>query len=428
MGTGPRKPSCRSSGPCEVPGTPTASVLPPSNIFIGRQGIFDRSLGIYGYELLYRSSEHNAAGQFDGEQATSTVAINAFLEMGLDQVVGNHLAFLNLTRKFLTGEYPIPFPKERVVLEVLEDIPIDEELIAGIKALSAQGYTLALDDCLFTQRLCGLLPHAQIIKIDIRAASLDTIAAHVERFRAYPVKLVAEKIETQEEFERCRDLGFDYFQGYFLCVPKVLSGQRIPDNKLTILELLSKLQDPEIQAAELETLVSQDLSLSLKLLRYINSAFFALPGKIESIHQALVYIGTRVLRTWVTLLVLRGAEDTPTALMTTALARAKMCELLAAHAGIRDVDTYFTVGMFSVVDAILGIPMERILKSLPFSDAVSSALLERRGQLGAALSCAVAYESGQWDQVKFGTLAADAIARIYLDSITWADTLGQNLR
>ena len=407
--------------------------LPPSrpalfkDIYIGRQGIFDCNMGIYGYELLYRSSMHNDAGTFNGDNATSQVVVNAFMEMGLEQVVGSHLAFINLTRNFLIGEHPLPLPKEKVVLEVLEDIPIDAALVNGVHALAEQGYTIALDDCVYSDCLSSLLEYAQIVKIDIQALGIDKVRQHVAQFRKYPVKLIAEKVETQAEYDICRDLGFDYFQGYFLCLPRVLTGQSIPDNHLANLRLLTKLQDPEILPGDLEKVISHDLALSYKLLRYINSAFFGLPRKVESIHQALVYIGNRAIRTWVTLLVLRGIQDKPNALTITALARAKMCELLSGLKGSNDAESNFTVGLFSVVDAMMDMPLERILKSLPFSDVVHNALLHQQGTLGAALSCVIAYERGEWDRVAFAGLSADSIATAYLDSIAWADEVSGSL-
>ncbi len=398
------------------------------DIFIGRQGIFDRNMGIFGYELLYRSSINNSAGDFNGDHATSQVVVNAFMEMGLDQVVGTHLAFINLTRNFLTGEHPLPFPKDKVILEVLEDIVIDAELVEGIRALAQQGYTIALDDCVYSDCLVSLLEYAKIVKIDIQALGMDKVRKHVEQFRRHPVKLIAEKVETQQEFDICRDLGFDYYQGYFLCLPRVLTGQSIPDNKLSILRLLSQLQDPNTRPSELEKIISQDLSLSYKLLRYINSAFFALPKKIESIQQALVYIGNRAIKTWVTLLVLRGIEDKPSALTNTALTRAKMCEQLAIQNSAGDPETYFTVGLFSVVDAMMDVPMERVLNALPFTDEVHNALLHQQGPLGAALACTIAYERGDWNRVSFAGLVAEVLSGAYLDSIAWADEISGSLR
>ncbi len=385
-------------------------------------------MGVFGYELLYRSSINNSAGAFNGDHATSLVVVNAFMEMGLDQVVGAHLAFINLTRSFLIGELPLPFPMDKVIIEALEDITIDAELIEGIRTLARQGFTIALDDCVYSDCLVKLLEYAQIVKLDIQALGVDKLREHVELFRRHPVKLVAEKIETQQEFDLCRELGFDYYQGYFLCLPRVLTSQRLPDNKLSILRLLSRLQDPNTQPSELEKIISQDLSLSYKLLRYINSAFFALPRKIESIQQALVYIGNRAIKTWVTLLVMRGIEDKPSALTNTALARAKMCEQLAIGADAGDPETYFTVGLFSVVDAMLDVSMERILNALPFADEVRNALLLQQGPLGAALSCAIAYERGDWNRVSFAGLAADIVSNAYLDSIAWADEISGSLR
>ncbi len=420
------RPAC--SGPVSGNSESTPRSSATKDIFIGRQGIFDSNMGIFGYELLYRSSSTNSAGDFNGDHATSQVVVNAFMEIGLDQVVGTHLAFINLTRNFLTGEHALPFPKEKVILEVLEDITIDAELVEGVRALAEQGYTIALDDCVYSECLEKLLEYARIVKIDVQALGMDKVREHVELFRRHPVKLVAEKVETQQEFDLCRDLGFDYFQGYFLCLPRVLTGQSIPDNKLSILRLLSQLQDPNTQPSELEKIISQDLSLSYKLMRYINSAFFALPRKIESIQQALVYIGNRAIKTWVTLLVMRGIEDKPSALTNTALARAKMCEQLAINGRAGDPETYFTVGLFSVVDAMMDVPMERVLNALPFTNEVRDALLHRQGPLGDALACTIAYERGDWNHVAFAGLVADVVSSAYLDSIAWADEISGSMR
>ncbi|MBI5041049.1 MAG: HDOD domain-containing protein [Gammaproteobacteria bacterium] len=302
------------------------------DIYIGRQPIFDRDLNVFAYELLFRSGTQNHAGEFDGDQATSQVIVNAFIEIGLDQIVGTHRAFINLTRSFVTSSTPLPFPKDRVVLEVLEDIRPDAEVIASVRSLAEQGYTVALDDFVFNDDLKPLVELAQIVKIDLMALSREQLDEHVRLLRGYNVKLLAEKIETQEEFEHCKELGFEYFQGYFLSKPNIVQSQQLPPNRLAVLQLLSKLQDPESDAGEVEKLVSQDVALSYKLLRYINSAFFALPKKIDSIRQAVVYLGTSAIKTWITLLVVAGLGNKPTELVIQAMQRAKMCELLAQTA------------------------------------------------------------------------------------------------
>lgn len=391
------------------------------NIFIGRQPIFDRNLEVYAYELLFRSGTENRAGRIDGNQATSSVILNAFVEIGLDDLVGPHPAFINLTRQFLVSDDPLPFPKERVVLELLEDIQADAEVIGAMTRLTQSGYRLALDDFVYHDRLKPLINLAYIVKIDLMALSSTDLERHVQQLRGYSVKLLAEKIETQAQFEHCKELGFDYFQGYFLSKPSIVQGQQLPPNRLAVLQLLAKLQDPESAASELEQLVSRDVGLSYKLLRYINSAFFAFPKQIDSIRQAVVYLGMQAMRTWVTLLVLAGMDTKPSALVITAMQRAKMCELLAGAAQRQGRESYFTVGLFSMLEALMDVPLKRILASLPFTDDIHHALLELKGPYGEALRCVLAYEQGDWPQARFDDLSPAQTTEIYLEATRWAD-------
>jgi c-di-GMP phosphodiesterase len=391
------------------------------DIYIGRQPIFDRDLKVYAYELLFRSGTQNHAGDFDGDQATSQVIVNAFIEIGLEQIVGPHPAFINLTRSFVTTSAQLPFPKDRVVLEVLEDIHPDAEVIAGVRNLAAQGYVIALDDFVFRDDLRPIIEYARIIKIDLMALSSEQLAEHVQLLRGYNVELLAEKIETQEEFEHCKQLGFDYFQGYFLSRPNIVQSTQLPPNRLAVLQLLAKLQDPQSDAADIETLISQDVALSYKLLRYINSAFFAFPKKIESLRQAVVYLGTQAIKTWVSLLVVAGLGNKPAELVSQAMQRAKMCELLAKTAKRPHTETYFTVGLFSLLEALMDTPLEKILESLPFTDEIRRALLQQEGLYGQALSCAIAYEKGDFLRAHFDRLAPSQMTDIYLASARWAD-------
>ncbi len=391
------------------------------DIYIGRQPIFDRKLEVYAYELLFRGGDGNQANIVDGDQATSRVIANTFIEMGLENIVGERLAFLNLTRSYLTADWPLSFPRDRVVLEILEDIQPDEEVMRAVRRLREAGFTLALDDFLYHESLTPLIEHADIIKIDIMPLSRESLAEHVKRLRPYPLKLLAEKIETQEEFDRCRELGFDYFQGYFLSRPKIIQGREIPPNALATLRLLGRLQDPEVAAEELDQLISQDVGLSYKLLRYINSAFFSLPKKIESIRQAVVYLGNQAIKNWATLLVFAGMEDKPHELMTMAMLRAKMCELLAVAAGRDRPDVFFTVGLFSALEPLVDAPLETALDTLPFTDDIRSALLEHKGPYGECLECVLAYEAARWDQVRCRGLSTSRITQAYIDAAHWAD-------
>jgi EAL and modified HD-GYP domain-containing signal transduction protein len=261
---------------------------------------------------------------------------------------------------------------------------------------------------------------ADIIKVDIRALGHASLQEHYTILCQYDVKLLAEKVETQDEFEYCKNLGFDYFQGYFFCKPKVIKGQRIPANRLAILQLLTKLQNSETDVQELEDILGRDVSLSYKLLRIINSAFYSLPKQVDSLRQALLMLGTQFITSWVNLIILAGINDKPHELMLTAMTRAKMCELLAIALGHHNKETFFIVGLFSALDALMDSSMEDVLESVPLSDEIRAALLDFEGSLGASLRCVLSYERGDWNEVHYSGLERGAITDTYLEAIAWA--------
>ncbi len=391
--------------------------------FVGRQPIYGRSIDVFAYELLFRNNEVNHASFTDGDAATAQVMLNTFVEIGLDQIVDDHLAFINLTRDFVLGNYCVALPKDRVVLEVLENMGVDQELIDALKRLSQLGYRIALDDFVYHETLTPLVELADIIKVDVLELGRDTVAEHVKILRQYPVKLLAEKVETHEEFEFCRDLGFDYFQGYFFCKPKVISARPMPVNRMAILALLTQLQNPTIEISQLEKIIQEDLSLGSQVLRYINSAFFEMPKQIDSIDQAVYMVGTDRLRTWASLLMLARIEDKPIELLVTAIVRARMCEQLALAHHVREVDQYFTVGLFSILDGLLDQPMEDIIPTLPLDADICQALLNRKGSLGMTLECVLAYERGDWDTVLCHGVEVETVKSAYLEAISWTSYL-----
>ena len=390
-------------------------------IFIARQPIYNRTQHVFGYELLYRSDDENRAKVVEEDAATSQTLLNAFTEIGLNNLVGNRSAFVNLSRGFLIGNYPLPLPSERVVVEVLESVTVDDELIQGVKQLSRRGYTIALDDFVYREEVLPLLKLADIVKLDIQAMSEDDLRHHVATLSEYRgLKLLAEKVEVLEEYEVCRDLGFNYFQGYFFSRPRIIKRKRVPNNQVALVQLLAELQRPDVTVPKLETLISRDVGLSYKLLRYINSAFFGLPKPIESIQRAVVFLGTNVIKRWATLLVLSRVEDKPAELMVTAVVRAKMSEILAKAMGYEAEDTCFTVGLLSVLDALLDMEMDKVLGMLTMSDDVNSALLHREGTPGKILEMVLHYEFNEWDEVRHSELDVDLIRDAYLQSIAWA--------
>jgi EAL and modified HD-GYP domain-containing signal transduction protein len=398
-----------------------------SDIYIGRQPIYDRKLDVYAYELLFRAAPENNASFTDGDQATTDVIVNTFLEIGLDNIVGNRRAFINLTRSFFVGEHSISLPKNRVVLELLEDIDADDEVIAGVQRLSKQGYSIALDDFIYHESLKPLVSLADLAKIDVMALNRDEVRAHVNTLRQHPLRLVAEKVETQEDFDFCRELGFDYFQGYFFAQPKVIRGQRLPNNRLAILKLLTRLQDPEITPEQLEELISQDVAFSYRILRYVNSASLALPRKIESIHQAVVILGLQAIKSWTTLLAMSQVDNKPAELVVTAMVRGKMAECIARAMNAPQPASFFTVGLFSALDALMDNTMEEILTQLPLADHISAALLHRNGIHGEVLDCVLAYERGRWDNVGCSELGTHKLRDCYLDAVQWAQDVCMQL-
>lgn len=390
------------------------------DFFLGRQPIFDQRLRVMGYELLYRSSDIHGAAVLDGDQATSQVILNSVVEMGLARLVGRHHAFVNLTRNFVLNHDMLPPADGRMVVEILEDITVDEELLAAVRQLRSRGYLVALDDFVYHPHLQPLVALADIIKIDILALADEALQRHVEVLRNGRVKLLAEKIETKDDLARCRELGFDYFQGYFLCRPSNLHGKRLPANRLATLSLVSKLQNPDTSLEELEQVIVQDVTLSYKLLRYINSAVFFGRRELSSIREAIIYLGRNAIKGWATLIALSGIDDNPTALIVTALIRAKMCERLAAALGGADGDAAFTVGLFSALDALMDTPMAELVAALPLADEVNAALLAREGELGRLLIVVLHYERGEWDSIQCPALESD-LSDIYLHAAQWAD-------
>jgi len=396
------------------------------DVFIGRQPIYNQGLEVMAYELLFRSGDGNHAAILDGDQATSQVILNTFTEFGLEQIVGEHLAFINLTRGFLLGAYPLPVLKDRVVLEILEDIEVDEEIVRAVHQLAEGGFSIALDDFIYHPDLQPLVDVADYIKMDVLAMERDTVREHVALLKRHDVKLLAEKVESAEDFEFCRELGFEYFQGYFFCRPNVIRGRRAPTNRLATVRLLERLQDPSAELADIEALIVRDVALTYRLLRYINAARMGLSQPVDSVQRALALLGLNTVRALASLVVLSRIDDKPPELLITALVRARMCEELARHRDRRETATYFTVGLFSMLDAMLDMSMEELLASLPLAAPVRQALLDYTGELGQVLHCVVAYDIGDWSDVPC-PLDIATVRETYLAAVTWAEDMGRAL-
>jgi EAL and modified HD-GYP domain-containing signal transduction protein len=391
-----------------------------STIFVGRQPIYDRDLNTYAYELLYRSDTANRAEILDGNAATSQLLMNSVVEIGLENLVFGRRAFVNFTRDFLTGKFQIPFDPESLVIEVLEVIEPDDEVIASLVKLREAGFMIALDDYIDSDNRSTLLGLTDIVKIDLRGSRPEALAEHVSQLRKFPIKLLAEKVETSEEFDRCKAIGFDYFQGYFLSRPQIVQGKAFANNQLAILQLLTKLRSPDVTFDEVVDLVKQDVLLSLKLLRYVNSLAHGVRQQIDSVKQAAIRLGLQRICQIVTLIGMSDLSKKPKPLLEAALVRARMCELLAESIRPEIAEQAFTVGLFSSLDAFLDQPLIEVLNELAIAQEIREALLLHEGPMGRLLSSVLAYEQGDWNGAKMFGGDEQVIQEAYVVALGWA--------
>lgn len=393
-----------------------------ADVFIGRQPIFDRHMRVYAYELLYRHGFVDHAVITDFNAASSEVVINSLIEVGLDRLVGDKKAFCNFTRDFLIKGASIPFPTNQLVIEVLETVTPEVEVMDAIRSLSRSGHMIALDDFVVTDELVPLVALADVIKVDVLELSREDVVSQVEKLRKIKsLKLLAEKVETHDEYVFCRELGFDLFQGYFFSKPQVVSGRKIPPSRLAMLRLMSELQGVDIDLCKLEEIIQTDVNLSVKLLRQINSSFYSLMSEVKSIRQAIIYLGLQHIRNWACIVSMGSISDKPQELMLMALLRGKMCEIMSATEDSEQRGMYFTVGLFSMLDSVLDLPMDEVLKTLPLTEEVNAALLKREGGLGATLSCVEAYERACWSDVDSCGFEQRVVTQAYFEALDWTN-------
>lgn len=393
------------------------------DIYVGRQPIFNQRLEVTAYELLFRgNTKDNHAMILGGDTASAQVMMNIFGEMGLTDILGEHKGFINFTEGLLLREYQPFFPKRKIVIEVLEDVEVTPKLINALRRLKENGFTIALDDYVFNPQLEALEEFADIIKVDIMDVGPKQLVAHSQRLKQKGIKLLAEKVETRQQFEFCLKLGFDYFQGYFFAKPKIIEGKRLPQNKLTVLELLSSVYDPDVDMHKLSAIIGKDVSLSQKLLKFV--AETSGPDiKITSIHDAVLRFGLNRLKSWASMLVLSGVDDKPLELFITALTRAKFCELMALKAKKHPVESFFTVGLFSCLDAVMDSSMDKLLEKLGLEANIEQALLQQQGELGIVLGIVKGFEAGKTDMPMLDGVSASDASECYLQAMKFAEEM-----
>lgn len=399
-----------------------------ADIFIGRQPIFDRRMKVIAYELLYRHADVDRAIISDFDAASSEVVVNSLIDVGLDRLVGNALAYCNFTRGFLIKGAGVSFAPGKLVVEVLETVRPEPEIFAALKQLAGAGHQIALDDFVLTDETRGLIEYADIVKIDVLAQSRAQIASQVFRLRKLKdLKLLAEKVETHDDFQYCEKLGFDYFQGFFFSKPQVMSGRKIAPSRLAMLRLMAELQRPEIDMDVLQEIIETDVNLCVKLLRQINSCFYSLVSEVKSVRQAIVYLGVTHIRNWACVVALGTIDDKPQEVVTMSLVRAKMCELLGGEQDADLSSEFFTVGLFSMLDTIFDSPMDEVLENMPLDNEVKAALLKREGDFGRVLANVEAHEKGEWDSVERDGYGQKQIMEAYITALEWSRTVQENM-
>lgn len=403
---------------------------------IARQPICDESLQVIGFELLYRppvsenpinhsDKNNNARPIEDEDSATIDVLLAAYNDLSIDDVVGKQLAFVNFTNNIIINNLP-SLPPKQLVIELLEGQEVTAELIEALQKLRSQNYKIALDDFSLNKQTLSLISCADIIKVDVLDQSIQEWGKYIPALKKRGITMLAEKVETYEMFDECAALGFDLFQGYFFSKPKIINGKKMSSNEIAVINLLSKLNASDADYDEIVQIISADISLSYNLLRIVNSGMYTLSTKVDSIRQAAVTLGLNNLKNWINLLALGSLDNKPSILLETAMIRAKMCESIGKHIHQqKTADDFFTVGLFSIIDAFFDMPISTLIDKLSLSDEMRTALLNKEGVMGQTLQAVMQQQKGDMTKELFDTLKKHNIeeqqfTQYYLESITWA--------
>lgn len=399
------------------------------DIFIARQPIFDARKRVYAYELLYRTGEQNQSNVVDGDQATSSVVANTLMLIGLDSLTQGRLAFINFTRQLIEQEIPTVFSNDMLVVEILEDIIPDQNFIEACKSLKQKGYTLALDDFVLDYPFEEVVDLVDIIKVDFLLTNPQERHAIIEKYRGRNIRFLAEKVETLEQFEEAAKAGYTYFQGYFFSKPVIMTHKDIKPSAFSYVRIFEELGGTDPEYDVIAEIIEYDVSLSYKLLRLINSAAFYSNSRVTSIKHALVMLGFKEIRKWISIVMLRElAEDKPDEIVRACLLRGKMGEMLAPHFGLKPRKTeVFLMGMFSMIDTLMNQEMKDALEQLPLEEDVKAGILGQDNSFSELLKLVTAYEKGNWDylflQAKKGGVGMNVFPDAYLEAVKWASTV-----
>jgi len=396
--------------------------------YAARQPILDKDKNLFGYELLFRDSIDNVFPDVDGDEATTKMVEASKFNLGVGEFTANKPAFINFTLETLSCGYANMLSTEEVVVEILETVKPGKKLLAICKELYEQGYTLALDDYEHQKVWMHFFPYIKIIKIDWKISSIADIKEVKRAIVNFPeIKLLAEKVETYEQYNQAIELGFELFQGFFFAKPEMVQTKSLSPSQMAMAELLYETSKPELDLTSITSVFERDVTLSYKLLRYANSAIFRRRSEVSSIKQALVILGSQELKRFMGLMFAVNVNpDKPTELINSAMARAKFCELVAKDISAPvDTSIAFLTGLLSLIDAILDEKLEIILEKLPLAQEIKEPLLTKKGVMAELILLLAFIEHAQWDKTaivmkKLG-IEKEKVIKDYNEALAWAD-------
>lgn len=395
----------------------TEQIANTRSSFVGRQPVFNSDLDVVAYELLLRDGPVDTLVVLDGGTEAPRLLLNTFLDLDLAAIAGDKPAQITVTRELIRGGIPTELGPDKLQLIVGGGVSDVEDLAEEINKLSRLGYRIILDDPTRHQQLHALRDFANAIRLNVSGASSTTLATQTGSLGASRRILMADGVESYQDLRAAKRIGFAHFQGPFLSRPDLLKRKKIPTARLTTLGLIALLQDPDASIQHLAELIRRDVSLSYRVLQVVNSAYYSLPNQIETVESAVMVMGTRQLGAWVGLMKLNEMSTKPSELTVTAMIRAQACEGIAETLGLSDAAMFYTVGLFSVLEAMLDAPAATILEGLSLADDIVAAIVDHSGVAGKVLDAVVAYENGDWDCAQVDGIEEDKLSDIFRDAI-----------
>ncbi|SHJ75608.1 EAL and HDOD domain-containing protein [Tepidibacter formicigenes] len=403
-------------------------------VFVARQPIFNRYKEVVAYELLYRDGSKNFFdNSISSSKATSILLINSYFSIGIENLIGGNKAFINFDKKLIETDIPLIFNNNTIVIELLEDIVPDKNFVEKIKKLKSKGYTIALDDFVYDYPYNELVELCDIVKVDFLSNSKEDIVNIIKKWKKDNKKFIAEKVETDEIFKWAKNIGFDYFQGYFFSKPKIVKGKCMKINNIHYIHILKELNKKDASYNKITKIIENNVNITYKLLKLVNSKF-TFVNEIYSVKHALTILGLKEIERWISLIMIQDlSNNSPDEIFKLSIFRSKFGELLAKNSIYKNRKyEIMLMGLLSVIDNLLEEPMEKILKTLPLGIDIKKAMLKKESIFSDIYNLIIEYEKGSWSEIlnytKKLNININKLPNIYFKSIKWSDELFEYIK